>query len=96
MLARIYRPSRNTMQSGTAHDDRWRLEFAPAMAKSADPLMGWTTSGDMNAQVRMTFASREEAVRFAEKHGMAYEIEEPRVRRRVIKSYADNFRPRPA
>ena len=46
MLARIYRPAKNAMQSGPALGKDWVLEFEPTDARRQDPLMGWTTSTD--------------------------------------------------
>ena len=92
MAARIYRPSRNLMQSGTANTQRWILEFPSDLPKTAEPLMGWTTSADTKEQVRMSFASKEAAVAYAEKHAIAYEIIETPAKRLKPKSYADNFR----
>ena len=71
MLAKIYQPSRSAMQSGQARTRDWVLEFVPADAKWIDPLMGWTGSDDMNSQVRLRFATREEAVAYAERYGIA-------------------------
>lgn len=92
MLARIYQPARNAMQSGQSKS-HWVLEFAPEQQKRIDPLMGWTGSGDMNGQVRMTFPDRETAVAYAERHGIAFQVQEPKKRRHVIKpgGYGGNF-----
>lgn len=92
MLARILQPARNAMQSGQAKTD-WVLEFSPAEAKKIDPLMGWTGSGDMNGQVRLKFPTQEAAVAYAEKHGLAYRVETPKVRKHIIKpgGYGGNF-----
>ncbi len=93
MTARIYCPSKTAMQSGRAKAHRWVLEFIPAMAKTADPLMGWTSSSEMKAdELRLTFASREEAIAYAERQGTAYRVMENQTRRIVPKSYADNFK----
>jgi ETC complex I subunit conserved region len=92
MAARIYQPSRNVMQSGVANTQRWVLEFTSDLPKTAEPLMGWTTSADTKEQVRISFASKEAAIAYAEKHGIAYEIIEPSPKRQKPKSYADNFR----
>ena len=92
MLAKIYQPSRSAMQSGAARTRDWVLEFVPADAKSIDPLMGWTGSDDMNSQVRLRFPSCEEAVAYAERNGLAYVLSEPKVRKPIRKSYADNFK----
>lgn len=92
MRARIYQPPKNAMQSGWAKTLDWVLEFIPVSAKRPDPLMGWIGGGDTQTQVRLTFATREEAVAYAERNGIAYEIELPVVRRVKPKAYADNFR----
>jgi hypothetical protein len=79
------------MQSGKAKTKEWLLEFEPASARVSDPLMGWTLSGDMNGQVRLAFDTRDEAVDYAQRHGIAFELVEPKEHRRIIKAYADNF-----
>lgn len=91
MLARIYRPARNAMQSGKARSRDWRLEFEPASARTIDPLMGWTSSSDMNGQVRLDFDSKEEAIAYAERHGIPFRLQEPQEPPMIIKAYADNF-----
>ena len=91
--ARIYCPSKTAMQSGRATSRRWVLEFEQSSAKTVDPLMGWTSSSDTAAdQVRLHFATREEAVAYAERHGIPYRLQEHHLRRVVPKSYAENFR----
>ena len=91
MLARIYRPAKNAMQSGKAKTKDWVLDFEPTSARVPDPLMGWTQSRDMNGEVRLTFETREEAIRYAQDHGIAFHLLEPPTVKRVIKAYADNF-----
>ncbi len=91
MLARIYRPAKTAMQSGKAKTRDWLLEFEPAAAKRVDPLTGWTQSTDMNGQVRLSFETRDEAVAYAQKHGIAFQIFEPKEPKKIIKAYADNF-----
>ncbi len=90
--ARIYRPAQNARQSGRANTRKWVLEFEPAAAKIIDPLMGWTGSADTREQVHMTFDSKDMAVAFAKKNGLAFRVEEPKARRIRPKNYADNFR----
>ncbi len=91
MLARILKPAKTAMQSGRAKTKDWVLEFEPASARTPDPLMGWTSSTDMNGQVRLSFETREEAVAYAQRHGLAFRVFEPQELKRVIKAYADNF-----
>ena len=92
MLARIYRPAKTAMQSGKAKTKDWVLEFEPASARRSDPLMGWTSSGDTRQQLRLSFETKELAIAYATKHGLAYVVAtEPPVRLHK-KSYSDNFK----
>jgi hypothetical protein len=92
MPARIYQIPKNAMQSGLAKTDDWVLEFESTEKLRPDPLMGWIGGSDTQAQVRLVFASREEAVAYAEREGVDYVVELPH--RRVVrpKAYSDNFR----
>ena len=92
LRARIYVPPKNAMQSGRAGTQDWVLEYEPAVPRRPDPLMGWIGSSDTQAQVRLRFSTRDEAVAYAEKNGIAYDLELPQVRRIKPKAYADNFR----
>ena len=92
MVARIYRPARTAMQSGEAQARRWVLEFEPEEPRRVEPLMGWTSSGDMKQQIRLHFDTRDEALAYARQHGIACEVYEPKRRKRQPKAYADNFR----
>ncbi len=92
MLARIYKPAKSAMQSGEAKTKDWILEFEPELARTIDPLMGWTSSRDMNQQVRLSFAARQEAVAFAKKHNIPHQVIDARPRKRVVKFYSDNFK----
>ena len=92
MTARIYQRPKNAMQSGKALTDQWILEFAPAEARVADPLMGWSGSGDTQAQVVLTFASREEAEAYTLRYGIAARVAATPVKRLKLQAYADNFR----
>ena len=80
------------MQSGTAKTGHWVLEFEPQEPRRIDPLMGYTSSGDMKSQIRLVFDTRDEAVAYAEKNGIAYRVQEPKKATRRQISYADNFR----
>jgi hypothetical protein len=91
MFARIYRPAKTAMQSGKAKTQTWRLEFEPASARTPDPLMGWSSSSDMKSQVRMSFDTEAEAVDYAKRHGIPFRVTEPKVGKKIIKAYADNF-----
>jgi hypothetical protein len=90
--ARIYQQPKTAMQSGKAGTQEWVLAFEPGDPERADPLMGWIGGGDTRTQVRLRFETREEAVAFAEKEGIAVTVELPRPHRFVPKAYSDNFR----
>jgi hypothetical protein len=82
------------MQSGLAKTSHWIMEFELSAAKRTDSLMGWIGSQDMRSdQVRIKFASKDEATAFAAKHGLEYQIREPSARAIKPKSYAENFHP---
>jgi hypothetical protein len=91
MLARIFRPAKTAMQSGNAKSNEWVLEFEPTDARRQDPLMGWTQTADTEGQVRLTFETKEEAVRYADQNGIAFQLIDPKPTKRIIKAYADNF-----
>jgi ETC complex I subunit conserved region len=90
--ARILRPAKTAMQSGRALTRKWVLEYEQATKRQPDPLMGWSSAQDTLNQIRLRFDSLDEAVAFAEKHGIEYQLIEPQERSPKPKSYADNFR----
>ena len=92
MRARIYRPTRNAMQSGKARTKAWVLEFEPASPRRIDPLMGWTSSSDMLSQVQLAFDSRDEATTYAKTHNIPFDLFEPHRSPPKPKAYAANFR----
>ena len=92
MKARIYRPAKSATQSGAARNRAWLLEYVPLEPRVIEPLMGWTSSGDMNSQVKLWFATREEAEAYATRKGIPYRVEEPKPATRRIMSYSDNFK----
>ena len=92
MPAKIYQRPKNAMQSGKALTDQWILEFEQSEARQADPLMGWTGSGDTQAQVVLKFATREEAQAYAAKYGIPARVQSTPPRNLKLQAYADNFR----
>ena len=94
MTARISRPAKNAMQSGTAKSRRWLLEFVPAaQPRSIEPVMGWTSSADtLSSQVKLWFETKEEAIAYATRNGLAYKVEEPKDASRRTMAYSDNFK----
>ncbi len=94
--ARIYRPSKSAMTSGRRNTRKWVLEYESNARKTPDPLMGWAGSADTTRQIRLRFDTKDEAIAYAEKHGIPYYVLPEHTRRRVVKSYADNFKPQSA
>ncbi|WP_022720448.1 ETC complex I subunit, partial [Rhodopseudomonas sp. B29] len=77
MTARIFKPAKNAMQSGKAKTKDWQLDYEPEQPRTIEPLMGWTSSTDMNSQVSLRFHTREEAIAYCEREGIAYQVIEP-------------------
>ena len=88
--AKIYIPSKTAMQSGKNKSKNWILEFEKKQT-SNDHLMNWTSSNDTQSQVKLTFENKEEAMSYAKKNNIDFEIVEPKKSKLIIKSYADNF-----
>ncbi len=88
----IYRPAKTATQSGKAKTHQWLLEYETETPREPDPLMGWSSAGDTLNEVHLRFETLEEAVDFAQKHGIEYEVMKPREPRLRPKSYSDNFR----
>lgn len=91
--ARIYQPAKDPSQSGLARTKQWILEFDRTEPRETDPLMGWTSSGDMLQQVKLEFDTRDEAIAYATRAGLSFRVEEPQ--KPVIRkglSYSDNFK----
>jgi len=92
MTARIYQPAKSAMQSGHGRSKEWVLEFVPEAGQTPDPLMGWAGSGDTRSQVRLEFDTKDEAIQYATRNGLAYTLSDPKPRAPIKKSYGDNFK----
>jgi len=92
MRARIFQQPKTAMQSGLAGTNDWILEWEPAARRLRDPLTGWSGSSDTQSQVRLRFETKDEAVAYAEKNGIQYDLELSAPRSFRPKAYADNFR----
>ena len=88
--AKIYKPSKTAMQSGIKKFDKWIIEFITDKP-GINPLMGWESSTDTNSELKLEFSSKELAIEYAKKNKINFEIIEPKIRKIVKKSYADNF-----
>jgi hypothetical protein len=90
--ARIIQKLKNAMQSGRAGADKWVLEFEPADAQRADPLMGWAGSSDTQRQLALSFTSVDAAKAYADKKGISYTVVPAAPKVLKLQAYADNFR----
>ncbi len=78
------------MQSGLGKTDKWILEFE-TKDPIKNPLMGWESSLDTLSEIKLEFSTKDLAINYAKKKKIDYEIIEPKKRKTIIKSYADNF-----
>ncbi len=92
MTARIYQQPKSAMQSGKAKTDVWVLEFEQSEARKADPLMGWTGSGDTQSQVRLNFPDKQAAKDYAERYGITARVHASPPKTLKLQAYSDNFR----
>ncbi|MBD1135885.1 ETC complex I subunit [Pelagibacterales bacterium SAG-MED47] len=88
--AKIYIPNKSPMQSGVGKSDKWILEFE-TNDPTKNPLMGWESSNDTLTELKLEFSTKDLAINYAKKKKIDYEIIEPKKRKIVKKSYANNF-----
>ncbi|MDC2968905.1 ETC complex I subunit [Candidatus Pelagibacter sp.] len=88
--AKIYKPSKTAMQSGVKKFDKWVIEFITEKP-GINPLMGWESSTDTSSELKLEFSSKDLAIEYAKKNKIYYEVIEPKIRKVIKKSYADNF-----
>lgn len=91
MKAIITSPTRNAMQSGLGKAGTWVLSYQPEAAPAVDPLTGWTGMTDTPQQVKLTFANKDEAIAYAKRNNIIFEVVEPKKREVKPKSYSKNF-----
>jgi hypothetical protein len=88
--AKIYIPTKNSMQSGLGKADKWIIKFETENT-GVNPLMGWETSSDTLSELNLEFSTKELATEYAKRNKIDFEIVEPQKRKVVKKSYSDNF-----
>ena len=88
--AKIYKPNKTAMQSGLGKIDKWVLEFK-TKDPTKNPLMGWESSSDTQTELKLEFTTKDLAITYAKKNKIDFEVIEPKQRKVVKKSYADNF-----
>ena len=88
--AKIYKPTKTAMQSGLKKFDKWVLEYITE-DPTISPLMGWESSTDTYSELKLNFSSKDEAINYAKKNKIEFELIEPTERKKIKKSYSDNF-----
>ena len=87
---KIYKPSKTSMQSGIGKTKNWILEYIDKKT-GINPLMGWESSTHTLSEVKLEFSTKENAIRYAKKNRLTFELIEPKEKKIIKKSYADNF-----
>tara|TARA_B100000900_G_scaffold347530_1_gene312770 strand:- start:506 stop:787 length:282 start_codon:yes stop_codon:yes gene_type:complete len=87
---KIYKPSKTSMQSGMGNSKNWVLEFIDKKS-GINPLMGWESSTHTLSEVKLEFSKKENAIKYAKKNKLNYEVIDPKVKKIIKKSYSDNF-----
>lgn len=88
---KIYRPTKNAMQSGKGNLKQWVVEFLQENTRYIEPVMGWTGNSDPKRQLKLKFDTKEEALNYAKNKKLEYTLIEPKQAKTIIKAYSDNF-----
>ena len=88
--AKIFKPSKTAMQSGLAKTEKWIIEYITEQP-GINPLMGWESSTDTLTELKLEFSSKDKAIEYAKKNKIEFELIEEKKRKKIIKSYSDNF-----
>lgn|ERR1712070_1112766 len=91
----IYKPAREATQQGMGNTKKWILKFDETEKKWYNPLMGWTSGKQTSKQIELSFLTEEEAIAYAERQGLQYNVRKPETRKKFVKSYASNFKYKP-
>lgn len=89
--AKIYKPAKTAMQSGTAKTKRWLLEFVPEDTRTIEPIMGWSCNTDTKSQLKLFFPDLQAAIAYAKSNDIKYVIIQPKPVKKRLQAYADNF-----
>tara|TARA_X000001036_G_C20398558_1_gene691785 strand:- start:303 stop:590 length:288 start_codon:yes stop_codon:yes gene_type:complete len=94
MKYKIYKKSKSAMQSGLHNTKKWCLEPLSITPKKRNSVFSWTSVNGTQDQIKLLFNTLEEAVYFAQKNKVNYQVFKPNVKITRIKSYANNFKPK--
>ena len=88
--AKIYKQTKTAMQSGLVKNNKWIIEYI-TKKPGTNPLMGWESSTDTFSELKLEFSTKESAIDYAKRNKIIFEVVEPKQRKILKKSYADNF-----
>ena len=88
--AKIYKPTKTSMQSGIGSTKKWVLEYIDE-STTINPLMGWESSSNTLSELKLFFDSKDQAIDYANKNKIEFIVIENNQRSFVKKSYTDNF-----
>ena len=91
MTIKIYKPSKTAMQSAIGKTKKWLAEYISDEETVKDHLMGWNSSADTKTQIKVFFDTKEQAIVWAKNNDYHYFVEESKIKKVTIKSYASNF-----
>ena len=83
--AKIYKPTKTTMQSGLGKNDKWIIEYI-TKNPGINPLMGWESSTDTLSELKLEFSTKELAIDYAKKNKIIFEVVEPKQKKILKKS----------
>jgi len=94
MKYKIYKKSKSAMQSGVNNTKKWCLEALTFTQKKRNSIFSWTSAQGTQDQIKVYFNTLDEAIYFAQKNKIKYQLFKPNEKIRIIKSYASNFKPK--
>ena len=87
----IYKRKKSPTQSGDKTEKFWIIEDISPDKYIKDPLTGWKGT-NKKSSIKMKFESKQEAIDYASKNQLKYDVVEENIKKFKSKSYADNFR----
>ena len=91
---KIYKKSKSAMQSGIKNTKKWYLESMDINERSLNLSFDWSSSKNIEDQIKISFNDLQSAIDFAEKNNLVYEVFVPNQSNQILKSYSDNFKPK--
>ena len=82
------------MQSGIKNTKKWYLESMDINERSLNLSFDWSSSKNIEDQIKISFNDLQSAIDFAEKNNLVYEVLVPNQSNQILKSYSDNFKPK--